>query len=86
MLDGNVTTTAIHTMRFINKIKYLRKKWIINIPREFETSSTVCLQRETTDFYVLDKTPAFQDARSDTQQISSVLQWNFLNNKATISS
>jgi hypothetical protein len=30
------------------------------------------LQRETTDFYVLDKTPAFQDARSDTQLISSV--------------
>ena len=23
----------------------------INIPREFETSSMVCLQRETTDFY-----------------------------------
>jgi hypothetical protein len=46
----------------------------------------VCLQRETTDFYVLDKTPAFEDARSDTPQISSVLQWNFLNNKATISS
>jgi hypothetical protein len=46
----------------------------------------VCLQREIADFYVLDTTPAFQDARSDTRQISSVLQWNFLNNKATISS
>jgi hypothetical protein len=39
----------------------------------------------TTDFYVLDldKTPAFQDARSDTQQISLVLRQNILNNKAT---
>ena len=65
-----MTSTAIPTMRFI----IFREKGIINIPREFETTSTVCLQRETTDFYVLDKTPAFQDARSDTQQISSVLQ------------
>jgi hypothetical protein len=33
----------------------------------------VCLQRETAGFYVLDTTPAFQDERSDTQQINSVL-------------
>jgi hypothetical protein len=43
--------------------QYLRKKWIINIQREFETSSTVCLQRETTDFHVFDKTPAFISRR-----------------------
>ena len=41
-----------------------------NIPREFETAS---LQRKTTDFYVLAKTHSFQDARSYTRQISSVL-------------
>ena len=49
------------------------------------TQGTVCLQRETTDFYVLDKTPAFEDAKNDTQLISSA-QRHFLNNKATISS
>ena len=66
MNDGYSYTTKF--------IVFKKKKRIINIPREFETSSTVCLQRETTDFYVLNKTPAFQDARGDTQQISLVRQ------------
>jgi hypothetical protein len=41
-------------MKLYDKVhNILEKKWIIEIPREFWTSSSLCLQQQTTDFYVL---------------------------------